>query len=98
MKLFTKITPTDLEEGRFTKDDGEDVLYYKVQFIDTISKKVGDEYMDFKDVTKVGCSKEIYESLEIGVEVEVEMSVRIKMPRKGAGGFPTLNFKVEAIV
>jgi len=98
MKLFTKITPTEVREGSFTDDKGEVITYYKIQFIDTLTKKVGEKYMDFNDVSLISCSKEISEQLEVDVESEVEVSVRVKTPRKGESGFPTLNFKIEAVL
>lgn len=95
MKLFTEITPAAINEGSFENEAGEKVEYFQVQFMDKVSKKLGDEYIEVEDVATVGIRKELIEKVQVGKKLKAEIRVTVSNPKNG---FPKAKFSIIDIV
>lgn len=96
MELQAKLTPTEIYKGSFEDDKGETVEYVTVQFLTTVSKRVGDEYRDFEDVATMSCRKELADLLEVDKEALVAVTAKAQQPKKG--GFPIVKYTIVNVI
>lgn len=94
MKIYSEIMPAAIESGSFEDEAGQKIEYFKVQFMDTVSKRLGEEYVDVEDVASCGISKELLAKIEVGKKTRVELRVGVTNPKSG---FPKPKFTIVSV-
>ena len=94
MKLLSTIKVAQLKKGSFENDEKETVEYFQVQFLDTITKKLGDDYIECQDVATIGVTADLAAQIEEGETYTFELRAQATNPKSG---FPQVKYKIVGI-
>lgn len=94
MKLKAEVKVGAIKQGSFEDEDGKIVEYFQVQFLDDVTKKLGEDFITLQEVATAGISKELASELEVGNTYECEIRVKATNPKSG---FPKIKYSIVGV-